>query len=63
MAPWSIIIQQGSPPVGLHFILSGRVIVERRNRPEDPPIRLRTMDPGTCIGEISFICARKQRLP
>jgi SulP family sulfate permease len=35
--PGSIIIQQGSPPVGLHFILSGRVSVERRNRPEEPP--------------------------
>jgi SulP family sulfate permease len=57
--PGSIIIQQGSPPSGLHFILSGHVIVERRNRPEDPPIRLRTMDPGTCIGEISFYLRRE----
>lgn len=57
--PGSIIIQQGSPPVGLHFILSGRVSVERRNRPEEPPIRLRTMDPGTCIGEISFYLRRE----
>lgn len=58
-SPGSIIIEQGSPPVGLHFILSGRVSVERRNRPEDPPIRLRTMDPGTCIGEISFYLRRE----
>ncbi len=57
--PGSIIIQQGSPPVGLHFILSGRVSVERRNHPEEPPIRLRTMDPGTCIGEISFYLRRQ----
>ncbi len=57
--PGSIIIEQGSPPVGLHFILSGRVSVERRNRPEDPPIRLRTMDPGTCVGEISFYLRRE----
>lgn len=55
----SIIIQQGSPPVDLPFILSGRVSVERRNRPEDPPIRLRSMDPGTCIGEISFYLRRE----
>ncbi|MFN9871120.1 MAG: SulP family inorganic anion transporter [Cyanobacteriota bacterium] len=57
--PGSIIIQQGSPPVGLHFILTGRVSVERRNRPDEQPIRLRTMDPGTCIGEISFYLRRE----
>lgn len=57
--PGSIIIQQGSPPVGLHFILTGRVSVERRNRPDEQPVRLRTMDPGTCIGEISFYLRRE----
>lgn len=53
-SPGAIIIEQGSPPSGLYFILSGRVVVEGRKRPEGPAIRLRTMDPGTCIGEVSF---------
>ncbi|KEF41135.1 MAG: hypothetical protein ER33_12930 [Cyanobium sp. CACIAM 14] len=57
--PGSIIIEQGSPPPGLYFILSGQVVVEGRNRPDGPAIRLRTMDPGTCIGEISFYLQRQ----
>jgi SulP family sulfate permease len=50
----SVIIHQGDPPSSLHFILSGSVVVERRNGSEETPLRLRTMDPGTCVGEISF---------
>jgi SulP family sulfate permease len=28
--------------------------VERRDTPQALPLRLRTMDPGTCVGEIGF---------
>ncbi|MEO1003834.1 MAG: SulP family inorganic anion transporter [Cyanobacteria bacterium J06638_7] len=50
----STIIEQDTPPSDLLLLLSGRVMVERRSGPEDPPLRLRTMDPGTCVGEIGF---------
>ncbi len=48
------IIEQGAPPSDLILLLSGRVVVERRDSPEAAPLRLRTMDPGTCVGEIGF---------
>jgi SulP family sulfate permease len=50
----SRIIEQDAPPSDLILLLSGRVVVERRESPEAAPLRLRTMDPGTCIGEIGF---------
>jgi SulP family sulfate permease len=50
----SVIIHQDAPPSDLILLLSGRVVVERRESPEAAPLRLRTMDPGTCIGEIGF---------
>jgi SulP family sulfate permease len=50
----STIIRQDAPPSDLILLLSGRVVVERRPTPEDPPLRLRTMNPGTCVGEIGF---------
>ncbi|MGB5136026.1 MAG: SulP family inorganic anion transporter [Prochlorococcaceae cyanobacterium] len=50
----STIIEQGAPPSDLILLLSGRVVVERRESPEAAPLRLRTMDPGTCVGEIGF---------
>ncbi|MEX1324602.1 MAG: SulP family inorganic anion transporter [Synechococcaceae cyanobacterium] len=50
----STIIRQNQPPSDLILLLSGRVVVERRPTPEDPPLRLRTMDAGTCVGEIGF---------
>jgi SulP family sulfate permease len=52
--PGSVIIRQSDPPTDLYFLLSGRVVVERASENGGPPLRLRTMDPGTCIGEISF---------
>lgn len=50
----STIIRQDAPPAHLYLLLSGTVVVERNQADGSPPIRLRTMDPGTCIGEISF---------
>jgi SulP family sulfate permease len=52
--PGSVIIRQSDPPTDLYFLLSGRVVVERVSENGGPPLRLRTMDPGTCVGEISF---------
>lgn len=52
--PGCVIIRQSDPPTDLYFMLSGRVVVERGSENGGPPLRLRTMDPGTCIGEISF---------
>ncbi len=52
--PGSVIIRQADPPTHLYFLRSGRVVVERTPEDGGPPLRLRTMDPGTCIGEISF---------
>jgi SulP family sulfate permease len=52
--PGSVIIRQSDPPTDLYFLLSGRVVVERASENGGPPLRLRTMDPGTCVGEISF---------
>ncbi|MCP9888537.1 SLC26A/SulP transporter family protein [Cyanobium sp. ATX 6A2] len=50
----STIIWQDQPPGDLILLLSGRVVVERRPTPQGAPMRLRTMDPGTCVGEIGF---------
>jgi SulP family sulfate permease len=51
--PRAVIIEEGAPPSDLYFLLSGRVVVERRT-PGRQPLRLRTVEPGTCIGEMSF---------
>lgn len=52
-APRAVIIEEGAPPSDLYFLLSGRVVVERCT-PGGQPLRLRTVEPGTCIGEMSF---------
>jgi SulP family sulfate permease len=53
-AAGATIIEQGAPPSDLILLLAGRVVVERSETPQGPPLRLRTMDPGTCVGEIGF---------
>lgn len=52
--PGEVIIREADPPSNLYFLISGRVVVEREAGNGGAPLRLRTMDPGTCIGEISF---------
>jgi len=47
------LIQQGDPPHSLYFLESGQVTVQLRNE-YSQSIRLRTMGPGTVVGELGL---------
>lgn len=47
------LLRQGNPPEGLYFIESGRVTVQIANE-RGEPIRLRSMGPGTVVGELGL---------
>ncbi len=45
------IIRQGAPPSGLYFIEAGQVTAQLEQE-DSPPLRLRTMNAGTVVGEL-----------
>ena len=48
------ILQQGAPPDGLYFLLSGHIRVERR-LPDGGTVGLATMGPGAMFGALSAL--------
>ncbi len=53
LAPGDVLVHQGAPPAGLFFLESGR-LTALLLRADLAPLRLRTMLPGTVVGEISL---------
>ena len=51
-----VLIQQGEPPRGLYFLVSGQVTAQRET--ESGPVRLRCMGPGTVVGELGVYLNR-----
>ncbi len=51
-----VVFAQGSEPLGLYLLASGRVDILRRD--DDTETRVASLGPGGCVGEISLILRR-----
>lgn len=54
-APGQILMVQGEPSISLHFVIDGRVRVERRRRTDLRPVQLAELGPGSVVGEMGVI--------
>lgn len=53
--PGDVLMRQGEPSTSIHFLLEGRVCVERSRRTDDRPIRLAELGAGAVVGEMGVV--------
>jgi CRP/FNR family cyclic AMP-dependent transcriptional regulator len=53
--PGEVLMRQGEPSTSLHFLLTGKVRVERSRRTDDRPIRLADLEAGAVVGEMGVV--------
>ncbi|MEM8656457.1 MAG: cyclic nucleotide-binding domain-containing protein, partial [Pseudomonadota bacterium] len=57
LTPQTSLIRQGEQSCDIFFVEHGTVVVQL-DVPDKPPVHLRTLGPGTIVGEISFFLKR-----
>lgn len=50
-----ILMRQGESSNSIHFLLSGKVMVERARRTDDRPVKLADLEAGAVIGEMGVL--------